>query len=189
MIRVCVREVGSEKGNSVSSGQNLWKWYLLSVPVCLLQGERGYRPAQPGIIKMRRLREEEQIFTVTHNEERANAGSSTLTGEGGGVFIFVTTNSDLSNSLLYSGWYPFYCFFFFFLAAVTKNCIWSFCCWPHRSTEELMGLTLCTAAKLRSAVANRQLINRRKLYQDVRAGKRQESRKKGSRGEAAGSGS
>lgn len=30
-----------------------------------------------------------------------------------------------------------------------------------------MGLTLCTAAKLRSAAANGRLINRRKLYEDV----------------------
>lgn len=41
-----------------------------------------------------------------------------------------------------------------------------------------MGLTLCTAAKLRSAAANGRLINRRKLYEDVRAGKRRRNREK-----------
>lgn len=40
-----------------------------------------------------------------------------------------------------------------------------------------MALTLCTAAKLRSAAANGRLINRRKLYEDVRAGKRRRNRK------------
>lgn len=35
-----------------------------------------------------------------------------------------------------------------------------------------MGLTLCTAAKPRSAAVNRHLINTRKLYYDALAGKR-----------------
>lgn len=58
---------------------------------------------------MRRREEEveveEQIVPARHNEERANAGSSALTGAGGGRvgFIVVTANSDLSNWLLHGG--------------------------------------------------------------------------------------